>query len=71
MKEKKLQNFSGIVPPPRPPNCIWNKPNLFTNASLFSNSFQYAKIFSQSLINPDARTDPGLADCILFLTWAA
>ena len=32
------------------PNCIWNKPNLFTNALLFSNFSQYG-IFSQQIFS--------------------
>ena len=60
----------------RPPNCIWNKPNLFANASFCTNSFQYAKIFSQPLINPDFFFTSGigpdtlmnvLEDCIVSL----
>ena len=43
--------FAEVVLPPRPPNCIWNKPNLFVNASLCLDSFQYAKIFCESLNN--------------------
>ena len=39
--------------PPRTPNCIWNKPNFIANASLCSDSFQYTKIFCESLINSD------------------
>ena len=35
---------------PKLPSCIWNEPRLFVNASLGSNSFQYAITFSQSLI---------------------
>ena len=37
----------------RPPKCIWNKPKLFENPSLFLNSSKYAIIFSQSLIITD------------------
>ena len=37
--------------PPRPLNCIWNKPNLFANPSLCSDTFQYAKKICESLIN--------------------
>ena len=33
----------------KPPSCFWNEPHLLTNASLCSDSSQYA-IFSQSLI---------------------
>ena len=35
------------------PNCIWNKANFYTNTSFYSDSFQYAKKFSESLINSD------------------
>ena len=45
--------FAGVILAPTPLNYIWNKPNLFANASLCSDSFQYAKIFSESLINSD------------------
>ena len=40
---------------PRPPNCIWDKPNLFASTSLCSVSPQYVKypIFFQSLVNAD------------------
>ena len=78
MKEK-LQNFLEAALPPKPPNCIWNKPALFVNTSLCSDSFQYGKILSQSLIYPDFFTSgmgPDifvnmLWDCIVFLIWTA
>ena len=47
---EKLQKFSGVVTNPRPPNCLWDRPNLFGSTSLCSVSSQYA-IFSQSLTN--------------------
>ena len=47
----KTADFHGVAPSPRPPNCICNKPNLFANASLCSNSSQYEITFSQALIN--------------------
>ena len=46
---EKLQTFSGIA---IPTNCIWDKPNLFVNTSLCSDSSQFA-IFSQFLVNAD------------------
>ena len=41
----------GLCCLPDPPDCIWNKPNLFVNASLCSDTFQYAKIFCEALFN--------------------
>ena len=37
-----MVNFPGVPTPPRTPNCIWDKRNLFTNTSLCSSSSQYA-----------------------------
>ena len=37
--------FAGVVLPPRPINCFCNQLNLFANASLSSDSFQYPKRF--------------------------
>ena len=71
--------FAGVVLPPRSLICILNKPNLYTNISLFLDSFQYAKIFSESLINsyffssvvgPDILINV-LEDFIVFLILAA
>ena len=62
--------------PLRPYNCIWKKPNLFTDYLLYSDSSQHA-IFSQSMINAGFFTsgiDPDilmneLKDCVIFLIW--
>ena len=64
---------------PRLYNCICNKPHLFVYAWLFSDSFLYAMIFYQSLIDADFFTSEigpdilmnVLEDCIIFLIWTA
>ena len=54
INKKKLQDFPDVVTNTKSPNCVWDKPNLFVNTSLCSDSFQYA-IFPQLLvrIGPD------------------
>ena len=65
---------------PRPPNCIWNKPDLFDNASLYSEFFPICQKSFESSISSDffssgIGTDIFLInvheDHIEFLTWAA
>ena len=72
--------IAGVVLPLSLPNCIWNKLNLFANASLSSDFFQYPKIFCESLIDSifffTSRVGPDILinvheDCIVFLIWAA
>ena len=48
-----MQNLSRVTTAHRNLNCIWNKPNLFANASLCLDSSQNPIILSQSLINAD------------------
>ena len=38
---KKQQNFPGVVSPARHPNCLWDKRNLFANASFCSDRSWY------------------------------
>ena len=52
MKKKNVKFCCGYVVP-QTPNYIWDKPNLFANASLCLDSYQYAIIFPQSLISAD------------------
>ena len=47
----KISKSSWACVTSQTPIGIWNKPNLFANASLCSGFFQYAKIISQALIN--------------------
>ena len=78
----KIAKFSWSCANPRPRNWIWNRPNVSAKASPCSDSSQYRKIFSQSLIKTDifcsqifSFTAIGLdipmdlfEDCIIFLT---
>ena len=48
-QRKKLQNFPEVAPP-RSPQLYLEQTSLFSNDPLCSDSFQYANIFSQSLI---------------------
>ena len=54
-RKERLQNLPGVAINPKPPNCIWDKPNLFASTSLCSVSPQYAKysLFLQSLVHAD------------------
>ena len=72
--------FAAVLLSPRPPNCIWNKPNLFDNDSLCSDIFPICKKKFEFLINSDFFylwdrhwyfLINVLEDCIEFLTWAA
>ena len=45
--------FAAVVLSPRPSKCIWNKLNLFNNASLCSDFFPICKTFFESLISSD------------------
>ena len=74
-----MQSFSVVVPTP---DCITVSVTNHTYSStprLFSDSFLYAMIFYQSLIDADFFTSEigpdilmnVLEDCIIFLIWAA
>ena len=69
---------SGVTTPPRPPICVWNKPNLVANALLCSDFSQYV-IFFPSLFNARFFTS-GIGsdnllnvfkDWIIFFIWVA
>ena len=69
---------SGVTTPPRPPICVWNKPNLVANALLCSDFSQYV-IFFPSLFNARFFTS-GIGsdnllnvfkDWIIFFIWTA
>ena len=73
-----MLNFSGVAIPLKSPNYIWDKPNLFANTLLCSDSFQYV-IFPQSLVDADffiSGIGPDILmkvfeDYIILFIWAA
>ena len=75
----KMENFCGVPTSSRPPNCIWNKPNLFANSSPCSDSSicndifpiidQWRFFFLISWISSDILNV--LDKYIIFVIWAA